>query len=69
MWKKVEDGLPEEEGRFLILVDFEFDLMSGGSIIREKVPFVSNYNFRCGWTSQLPGQSITHWMEVPKLEV
>ena len=67
MWKS---GVPEVDGRYFILVDFKGPVMSAelGKIWRERLPMVSNYTVKRGWFCNLPEMTVTHWMEVPKVE-
>jgi len=65
MWKRVDSGLPQKEDRYFVMVDFERAVISGDRIIRERIPFASNFTFQHGWMGQWPEMVVTHWMEVP----
>jgi hypothetical protein len=63
-WIKTADRLPEEEGSYLILVDFHEPCISIDKIVRKRVAFASNFTFEKGWMSQVPEFSVTHWMPI-----
>ena len=67
IWVNVKEKLPEEDGRYLILTTFIYPCRSNDEIVRENIPFVSNYRKIKGWMSQHGDFEITHWMEIPKL--
>lgn len=56
---------PEKRGRYLIITTFVNPCKCLDSIVREHVPFVSNYTPEEGWRSKSGEHTITHWMEIP----
>lgn len=66
-WISVRDRLPED-GRYLVLETFMKPCISNDSIVREHVPFVSNYRKEKGWMLDFKESTITHWMPIPQLQ-
>lgn len=68
MWNRVEKMLPQEDGRYFILVDFEDPVMCLGVIAKRGFPMTSNYRKKKGWMGTLPEMVVTHWMVIPGVE-
>lgn len=66
-WIDAKTNPPEKTGRYLIMTTFMNPCVCNGAIVREHVPFVSNYHLDKGWMSSIEEQDITHWMEIPSL--
>jgi len=64
-WISVDDKLPEEDGRYLVLETFMEPCISNDSIVRAHVPFVSNYRKEKGWMLDFSESKITHWATIP----
>jgi len=65
VWKNAKENPPKKKGRYLILTTFIRPCISNDSIVREHVPFVSNFIPEKGWMSKCDEHEITHWTEIP----
>jgi len=68
-WISVKDGMPKEDGRYFVLVDFEKTVISSELKIVRRTGWamVSSFTVDKGWLGEWPQMTITHWMEVPTL--
>lgn len=66
-WINVKDKLPSEIGRYLVLQTFFEPCISNDKIVRERIPFVSNFRPDKGWMIQTDLAEITHWMTIPEI--
>lgn len=67
LWIDAKKNPPKKKGRYLIMTTFMNPCISNDCIVREHVPFVSNFIPEKGWMSKIEEQDITHWMEIPPL--
>lgn len=65
IWYDARTNPPKKKGRYLIMTTFINPCKSLDCIVREDVPFVSNYLPEKGWLSKCDEHVITHWMEIP----
>ena len=66
-WIDAQVNQPTKDGRYLILATFSNPCISNNSIVRENVPFVSNFTTKKGWMSIISEQTVTYWMEIPSV--
>ena len=62
-WISVEDGLPEEEGRYLTIIQ-----KPHLKPVPRMSSFISYFGGKPNWTGLPSGQhSVTHWMKIPPM--
>lgn len=67
-WVSVKDRLPEEMGRYLVVVViFDEGSFNGQTSFGRLVTVVSDFNEDGEWMMECRGQMVTHWMEIPEL--
>lgn len=67
-WIKIEESLPEKDGRYFVLLTFDKPCICNGEKVRKNIPFAVNFTLHNGWMNHGVGEVITHWMEVPILQ-
>jgi hypothetical protein len=66
MWKKVNDVLPEKDGRYFVMFTMVPTIIRG-EMVRKRWADGCTYTIDDGWRVDLPILNVTHWMEIPEL--